>query len=105
MTKTICCTIRLLNKSYDIKCPEKEQQNLQLAAQKLNAQLLKAKTEFKKIDDAQAFVLAALNISHELITTQSQQKEQREQLTQFISNLESKINQVANPIPAMEQSA
>ena len=99
MTKTKCYTIRLLNKSYDIKCPEDEQQSLQLAAQKLNEQLLKKKAEFKKLDDVQALVLAALHLSHELITSQSQQKEQRHQLTEFISTLESKISKVAESEP------
>ena len=96
MTKTKCCTIRLLNKSYDIKCPEQEQQSLQLAAQKLNELLLKSKTQFKTLDNVQVLVLAALHLSHELITSQSQQKEQRHQLTEFISNLENKIGLVAN---------
>ena len=94
MTKTTSCTVRLLNKSYDIKCPDGEQENLQLAAQKLNEQLLKKKGEFKKLDDFQALLLAALHVSHELIMSQTQQQEQRQQLTQFISTLEDKISHV-----------
>ena len=94
MTKTTTCTIRLLNKSYDIKCPEAEQENLELSAQKLNEHLLKKKREFKKLDDYQTLLLAALHVSHELIVCQNQQQEQRQQLTQFISTLEEKISQV-----------
>ncbi len=95
MTKATYCTIRLLNKSYKIKCPNEEQDKLQLAAQKLNDILLKKKNEFKKLDDFQALLLAALQVSHELITCQTNQQEQRLQLSQFINTLENKIGQVA----------
>ncbi|MDA9271839.1 cell division protein ZapA [bacterium] len=87
-------TIKLLNKSYKIKCPDVEISNLQLSAQKLNEQLLKNKNEFKHLTDYQSLLLAALHISHELINCQSQQIQQRTQLNQFISSLENKINQV-----------
>lgn len=95
MTKPKFHTVRLLNRSFDIKCPEGEQDNLHLAAQKLNDLFIQKKTEFSKLDDFQALFLAALHISHELVSCQSQQNEHRQQLTQFISNLENKINQVA----------
>lgn len=100
MTKIQSCTIQLLNRSYNIKCPDAEQENLQLAAQKLNEQLLKKKSEFKKLDDFQALLLAALHVSHELIICQTQQQEQRQQLTQFISTLEDKISQVTGGKPS-----
>lgn len=92
MTKTTQCTIQVLNTAYDIKCPEGEEGNLRLAAQKLQEQLLKKKKEFKKLDDYQALLLAALHISHELISCQHQQKEQHQQLAQFIQALERKIS-------------
>ena len=100
MTKAMFCTIQLLNKSYAIKCPEHEKDSLQLAAQKLNEHLLKKNSEFKKPDDFQTLLLAALHVSHELITCQTQHKEQREQLAQFISSLENKISQVAEATPS-----
>ena len=99
MTKTTFCTIQLLNKAYEIKCPENEQDSLQLAAQKLNEHLLKKNSELKKSDDFQALLLAALNVSHELITCEIKQKEQRQQLAQFISTLENKISQVSSSTP------
>lgn len=95
MTTAKICTIRLLNSAYEIKCPESEHHNLQLAAEKLNAHIVEKKSEFKKLDDFKALLLAALHVSHELITCQTQQKEQRMQLTEFISSLENKISQVA----------
>ena len=92
MTKTMCCTVRLLNKSYDIKCPEEEKDNLQAANQKINEHLLEIKRKFKNLDDFQALLLATLHISHELVTCQAKQNEQRQQLTHLINTLENKVN-------------
>lgn len=96
MTTSKSCSIKLLNKTYEIKCPEHETDNLQQAAEKLNEQLLQSKRKFKQLDEFQSLLLAALNISHELITCQKQQEQQRLQVTNFISSLENKIHQVVH---------
>lgn len=96
MTKTPFYTIQLLKKTYNIKCSEDEEENLQLAAQKLNEHLLKKKSEYANLDEFQILLLAALHVSHELITCQSEQKAQRQQLAKFINTLETKISQVAD---------
>ena len=96
MINTTCCTIQLLNKTYDIKCPDEHRNNLLLAAKTLNDALLKKKREFKRLDDYQALLMAALDISHELIICKHQQQEQRAQLSEFINTLE--------PIIKMKQS-
>ncbi len=91
MTTTQFCTIRIQNKSYKIKCPEAEMENLQLAAEKLTCQLLKTKNLSKKMDDYQDLLMAALHVSHELILCENQQAQQREQLAQFINTLENAV--------------
>ena len=95
MATTKSCTIRLLNKSYEIKCPEDETDNLQQAAQKLNQILLEKRSEFKQLNEHGVMLLAALQLSHELITTNSEKEQQQRQLSQFINTLESKINLAA----------
>ncbi|WP_419419752.1 cell division protein ZapA [Legionella sp. D16C41] len=102
MTTSKTCKIKLLNKSYDIKCPEHEVANLEQAAAKLNEHLLQNKKKFKQLDDFQNLVLASLHVSHELISCQKQQEQQRHQVTQFINSLENKINQVVNGSPLAE---
>jgi cell division protein ZapA len=99
MTTSSSCPIKLLNKTYTIKCPDHETANLQLAADKLNEQLQLNKKKFKQLDDFQNLLLAALHVSHELVSCQKQQENQRHQVTQFISSLENKINQVVNGDP------
>lgn len=95
MTAAKTHRIKLLNKIYEIKCPENEDVNLEQAADKLNEHLQKTK-KFKQLDDFQSLLLAALNISHELITCQKQQEQQRIQVNKFISSLESKIHQAVH---------
>ena len=105
MTNVTSCSIRLLNKSYEIKCPEHEIENLQQAALKLNAQILEKKQKFKQLEDFDALLLAALHISHELISCQKQQEQRRLQLSQFISSLENKISQAAADISHLDIAA
>ncbi|CEK09180.1 cell division protein ZapA [Legionella hackeliae] len=96
MTISKSCSIKLMNKYYEVKCPDTEVENLQQAADKLNEHLLNNKKKFKQLDEFQTLLLAALNVSHELITCQRQQEQQRLQVTQFISSLENKIHQVVH---------
>ncbi len=96
MTTSKICSIKLLNKTYEIKCPEDEFSNLQLAAEKLNEQLIETKRKFKRLDEYQVLLLAALHVSHELISCQQQQQEHRQQVAQFINSLENKPTQVVH---------
>lgn len=96
MTQMKSCTIKLLNKSYDIKCPEGEEANLLLAADKINNQITVNKKKNKQLDNFHTLLLAALDISHELVLCKSQQAQQHHQVTQFISSLENKITKMVN---------
>ena len=102
MSKTKTCTIRISNKSYEIKCPESETDSLEQAAQKLNHILTEKKHQFYKLDDYQLLLLAALHLSHELITSQKEQNLQRQQLTRLINSLETKINQATSLAPTKD---
>ncbi len=94
MTQMKSCTVKLLNKTYEIKCPEGEEPNLLLAVQKLNNQIMINKKKSKQLDDFQTLLLAALDISHELILCKNKQAHQQHQVTQFINSLENKINKM-----------
>lgn len=82
-----------MNKSYEIKCPDDEVDNLYLAAEKLNEQLANNKNKFKQLDEFHTLLLAALNISHELITSLRLQEERQEKMNGFIRSLETRIDQ------------
>lgn len=86
------CAVKILNKSYQIKCPASEEPNLLLAADKLNEKILNTKNKHQHLDNFQTLLLAALDVGHELIVCKNEQEQQRHQVNQFITTLESKIN-------------
>jgi cell division protein ZapA len=92
MTNIKTCTIKILNKSYHIKCPASEETNLLLAADKLNEKITSNKSKFKTLDNFQVLLLAALDVGHELTLCKQEQEQQRHQVNQFITSLESNIN-------------
>lgn len=94
MTASKSCSIKLLNKSYEIKCPDTEVENLQQAADLLNKQLVQNKKKFKQLDDFHLLLLASLNVSHDLVSSQKMHEQQRQQMSRFISSLEDKIHQL-----------
>ncbi len=103
MTQMKSCNIKILNKSYDIKCPEHEAANLLLAAQKLEHHIQLNKKKAKQLDNFHILLLAALDVSHELVLSKSQQAHQNHQVTQFITSLENKINKMVHG--ELEQTA
>lgn len=92
MTTIKPCKIKLLNKFYEVKCPEGEETNLLLAAEKLNEKMQQNKSKFKQLDNFHTLLLAALDVSYEMVVCKKEQEEQRLQVTQFISSLESRIH-------------
>lgn len=86
-----------MNKSYKIKCPVEEMENLQLAAKKLNTAISQKKTKFKTLDATQILLLAALDLSHELINQEQKQLQQREELSEFIHSLENRLQNAIEP--------
>lgn len=94
MTAIKTCSVKILNKVYEIKCPEGEVANLMAAAQRLNEQIASNKSKARMLDHFQLLLLSALDISRELIVCKSEQEQQRHQVTQFISSLENKIHKM-----------
>ncbi|CAM2846812.1 cell division protein ZapA [Legionella worsleiensis] len=92
MTHIKTCKVKILNKSYDIKCPEGEEANLLLAAEKIDEHMQRNKNKFRTLDNFHNLLLAALDIGHELILCKTEQEQQRQKVTQFITSLENKIN-------------
>lgn len=90
------CSVRIMNKDYEVKCLDGEIENLQQAADTLNQELLHHKKKFKQLGEFPLLLLAALHLSHKLVICQQQQEQQRDQVNQFINSLENKIHQVVH---------
>lgn len=95
MSTTSSCSIKLLNKTYHLRCPAEEEQRLQLAADKLDTLMRKNQKNFPALDDMQLLLLAALEVSHTLVSKEQLENAPREEVDAFIQSLEERLQKVA----------
>jgi cell division protein ZapA len=60
-------TVRILDKDFHVACPPEERDDLQHAANFLNAKLRELKDQAKGANADRVLVIAALNIANELV--------------------------------------
>ena len=88
-TKTIAVTI--LDKEYLVACPEEERHDLIRSADYLDRKMREIRDAGKIIGSDRIAVMAALNISHELLTRNSETGKIDGSIGQRIKGLEAKI--------------
>ena len=66
-TETSTLEVFILDKSYRINCPESEQESLRTSAQYLDRKMREIRSSGKVLGLERIAVIAALNISHELL--------------------------------------
>jgi len=86
--------ISLLGKELLIKCEADKAQALQAAAALLNQEMIAAREKAKLLTHEHAAVLAALNISDELLQLKKQQHQQIDLMDNRIDDLKTKIEDV-----------
>ena len=95
MTESVeIVTIKLLDRTYQIKCPVDKSTALQEAVNFLDVKIREITEGHKSPQLEQIFMIAALNITDELIHSQRQNQNLIELLNQKIQRLQSKIEQV-----------
>lgn len=67
MAETIPVKVKILEKDYRIACPENEQNSLLASADLLNSKMKEFRDSGKAIDTDTIAVMAALNLTHELL--------------------------------------
>ena len=72
MTQPNTVTVHILDKDYCIACPPEERANLESAARYLNDKMREIRSSGKVIGADRIAVMAALNITHELLHKQQQ---------------------------------
>ncbi|KAB0547793.1 cell division protein ZapA [Pseudomonas argentinensis] len=70
MTQSNTVTVQILDKEYCIACPADERSNLQNAARYLDGKMREIRSGGKVIGADRVAVMAALNITHELLHKQ-----------------------------------
>ena len=71
MNKAEPLTIKIMDKEYRIACPEEEKDNLRASADLLNEKLNEIKQQGSVIGTERIAIMTALNMSHEILHSQS----------------------------------
>ncbi len=91
MNKAEPLTIKIMDKEYRIACPEEEKDNLRASADLLNDKLSEIKQQGSVIGTERIAIMAALNMSHEILHSQSLVVEHGD-LNQRIDELSERIS-------------
>ena len=90
-------TIKVLEKEYHVACPPDEQESLTASARMLNEKLMQIKSKGSVISTERIAVMAALNMSHELLNGEALVGEHAE-LNNRIDSLSEKIDSTLRKI-------
>lgn len=94
-------TIELLGKSYHIKCPDAEIASLQQAAQYLEEKMRQVRNSgIAQLD--KIAVMAALNITHQLLNFEAIKQNQMQDVNQRLHDLKTKVEHALMPSVQIE---
>ena len=99
MNQPNAVTVQILDKEYLIGCPPEEQQNLQSAARYLDSKMREIRRSGKVIGADRIAVMAALNITHELLHKQQSQEELQADAEKTVKSL---INKAESALKSTE---
>jgi len=90
--------VQILEKEYMVTCPEDERDGLRLSVDHVNLKMREIRDNGKVIGTDRMAVMAALNISHELIQTKGREPQHSPIISARIRALQDKVD------AALEQS-
>ncbi len=92
ITDSVAVTMQILDKEYRIACPAEERDNLLASAQRLNEAIQAIRDTGKVVGADRIIVMAALNITHELLQHHSRKDDTTQSLGQRIKVLQHKVD-------------
>ena len=90
-------TVNILEKDYRVACPTNEKDDLKASADLLNARLNDIKASGSVLGTERIAVMAALNLSHEVIngrTIRDEHADLDDRITRLSEQIESSIRQI-----------
>lgn len=90
-------TIHILDKDYRVACPPDEKESLKESANQLNSRLTEIKTRGSVIGTERIAIMAALNLSHEVLMGKTLEKEHNS-LNQRLDTLSERIENTLREI-------
>ena len=101
-TKTI--SLKILNKDYQVICPEGLEEQLQEAAEHLDLKMREIKNLGRIIGIERISIMAALNIAHELFSYRRQKESYVTSVKEQIDRLQNKIDEALISTQSLEDS-
>lgn len=98
----VAVTVRILGKEYRVSCPEDERNALLASANLLNARMQEIRDGGKVIGSDRIAVMAALNLTHELLQNRNQRETLSHSLTDRIKLLQERIERALEQGQQME---
>ncbi len=93
MSQPLTVTLSILDKEYQVACPPDERYNLEEAGRHLDATMRDIRNRGKVIGLERIAVMAALNISHEMLSGNRQQHQLQGDQQQQINDLTNRLDQ------------
>ncbi len=90
-------TVRILEKEYHIACPRDEKDELLTSAEYLNRRMREIRNSAGVVGADKIAILAALNICHEFLTQQSQQKHMNARMQSLQERIDTILRE--SPLP------
>lgn len=84
-------SLDIAGRNYKLKTPQHQQQGLQEAAVLLNEKIAELKSKSRTLSAEQAAVLAALNLSYELLTERELLAQDRQQIAERLAQLQQQV--------------
>jgi cell division protein ZapA len=84
-------SLDIAGRSYKLKTPLHQQQGLQEAALLLNEKIAELKSKSRTLTAEQAAVLAALNLSYDLLTERELLAQDRQQIAERLAQLQQQV--------------
>ena len=86
-------TVAIMDRPYQIKCPKEEAHQLQESARYLNSEMKKISQQGQQNTVERLAIVAALNITHELLTFKNQKNAYIDVMHEQIKSLQRRIQQ------------
>ncbi len=87
-------TVKILTKPFQVACPQGAEAALLASAQYLDQKMREIRSKGRVIGIERIAIMAALNITHELLTVQQKSRDEHQVLSEQIQGLQSKIDAV-----------
>lgn len=96
--KPIAVAAKILDKEYSIACPPGEEAALAASLKYIDAKMREIRSTGKVVGVERIAVMAAINVAHEMLKSQSQVQNIDEDVISRLDTLQAKINQSLDKI-------